>query len=534
MSAAVTGLVWIPKGRAKKRPTRWEATDEELAELERQYGIEGDIDEEGMTMGGARMPGSDVDDIEMEMDADSSDDDGKNPEAEVAGAGGSSSTSGTGTSTTKKGKKKTDAQELGDATGKRAAEGQAASNSNDDEESDSDGESERHDQNAKYHLNAYSITTPQEHDQAFNDPLLGAEEQDSESDEEDNVIKETDNVFVATSCDDDQCALEVFIYDEAEGAMFVHHDISLNAYPLCVDTVNCGGLDLAGGKAKGQSGKTASSSSTSTYTNLAAVGQFDNNIDIWDLDVLEPMAPVLTLGGKKKKGHKAAVMCVNAHGSERHLLASGAADNVLKIWDLEKGSCVHSFGHHEDKVQCVKWHPTEESVLLSAGYDKKLALLDVRKSASSAVMMHLSADAEQACWNQDDANLCYVTTEDGKVFCYDARMIVKEGDACAPVWELQAFQKGACSGVAQRKDVLLVGGTEGVAKVFDLRDLTLNGGSNVNPIFEKPMAVGSIFAVAGPSCKSNSDSMFLVSGHTVALWDLASEKTLADRFGFVA
>ena len=89
----------------------------------------------------------------------------------------------------------------------------------------------------------------------------------------------------------------------------------------------------------------------------------------------------------------------------------------------------------------MKWHPTEESVLLSAGYDKKLALLDVRKSASSAVMMHLSADAEQACWNQDDANLCYVTTEDGKVFCYDARMIVKEGDACAPVWELQAFQK---------------------------------------------------------------------------------------------
>ena len=147
--------------------------------------------------------------------------------------------------------------------------------------------------------------------------------------------------------------------------MYVHHDITLNAYPLCTAW-----LHLGGGK------------------NYAAVGQFDNNIDLWDLDVLEAMSPALQLEGgspdsssskkskkkKKKKpagvaqenrvegssggartsggemGHTAPVMCLDAHPTEHHLLVSGGADNLVKVWNLNEAKCVASFSHHTDKV----------------------------------------------------------------------------------------------------------------------------------------------------------------------------------------
>ncbi|CAD7922836.1 unnamed protein product [Amoebophrya sp. A25] len=500
MSAAVTSLVWVPKGRAKKRPAKWEATDEELKELEELYGIEGDIEEEEEKRIAAdpRKKNKDV------AEEDEAEDHGVEDDAE--GLQGEDNAEGH--------------QGEDDIDVGMDVEGQ-------EEEGQAEEKVQEEDLASHSMLNVYSMNSAEEHEAALADPLLSPEQQDSDSD--DDELLPSDNIFLATSCEDEQCTLEVFVYDQAEGAMFVHHDISLNAYPLCVDTVSL--------------------SSTPGRENLAAVGQFDCNIDIWNLDVLEPMAPVVTLSGgesaggatkKKSKnkttaknhstgGHTGAVMSVHSHPSEKHLLASGGADNLLKIWDIEQATCVHSFNHHEDKVQCARWHPSEQAVVLSAGYDRKVALLDVRKKSSAAVKMDLSADAEQACWNQEMPNLFYISTEDGQVSCFDARKVVATKEATSALWTLHCFQKGACSGLAQRKDVLLVGGTDGVAKVYDLRDLP---GKQDVPVFEKTMAIGPIFACAGPTHGSNEDSMFLLSGHTVALWDLASEKALADRFGW--
>ncbi|CAD7951876.1 unnamed protein product [Amoebophrya sp. A120] len=536
MSCAVTSLVWIPKGRSKKRPERWEATDAELKALEEQYGIEGDIE----VPEGAGADGED--DIDMDLDSTLAEEDGdeeSSPDEEEAPAENNGDVKKAAASAKVKDEKK---------TGNIKTSSSKNDSKNDEDEMidySSDEDAEGNPKRTNLPMNAFTTNNITDHEAALSDPLLTAEQQESESeDEEDNIIKPTDNCFVACSCEDDECTLEVFVYDEEEGAMYVHHDLTLNAYPLCVDTVT--NFSNKNGNYGLQD---------RVYTNLAAVGQFDNNIDIWDLDVLEPMAPVLTLGGsatssgvtgkkskKNKKtsadagslgGHTGAVMCLNTHMTERNLLCSGGADNCVKIWDLEKAACVHTFKHHEDKVQCAKWHPTEQSVLLTAGYDKKLCLLDVRKSEKHAVKMQLSADAEQACWNNENENICYVTTEDGKVYCYDARMIVKDGDNCSPMWVLDAFQKGACSALAQRNNVLLVGGIEGTAKVYDLRDIEQNAGHTTHQeVFSKQMNVGPIFASAGPVSKDNSDSMFLLSGHTVALWDLASEQKLVERFGF--
>jgi len=405
---------------------------------------------------------------------------------------------------------------------------------------------------------------------AFEDPDISPEQQESDSEGSDHDIKAGDNVFVTCACEDDACVAEVYVYDDEEESMFVHHEILLNAYPLCVDYLNMGRKDK----------------------NFMAVGQFDHNIDIWDLDIMDPMQPEFSLLGevvderelrkmkKKKKiaaknsdtgvvkgnnkgsttkidekntgpkhdplsGHTAPVMCLNANPLQFHVLASGSADHTVKLWDLGTQKCVTTLDHHKSKVQCVKWHATEPSILLTAGYDKKLSILDVRRAAKDASLLSLDADAEQASWSDVDPNLCFVSAEDGTVRCYDARKVIggTGKEATEPLWKFTAYkEKGtACSGIAQFGNVFVTGGTDGVAKVWDLKNsgvITGDGQDNKSisaPCFlhEKNLSVGPILSCAGGK-KQHGDhgSMFLFGGHTVAMWDLRSERRLCENFGW--
>ena len=59
-----------------------------------------------------------------------------------------------------------------------------------------------------------------------------AEEDDEE--EEDTKIKDTDAILLATRTEDDFSSLEVYVYDEESGNMYVHHDIALSAFLVFV------------------------------------------------------------------------------------------------------------------------------------------------------------------------------------------------------------------------------------------------------------------------------------------------------------
>jgi periodic tryptophan protein 1 len=103
------------------------------------------------------------------------------------------------------------------------------------------------------------------------------------------------------------------------------------------------------------------------------VGTFNPAIEIWNLDVLDPLEPSAILGGllpeqsrpkmKKKNGksgnkreiyqpgsHQDAVMALSWNKVYRQALASGSADQSVKIWDVTSQQCSHTFNHHSDKV----------------------------------------------------------------------------------------------------------------------------------------------------------------------------------------
>ena len=97
---------------------------------------------------------------------------------------------------------------------------------------------------------------------------------DSEEEKEDFTIRKTDSIIVAATAESDHSNLEVYIYEHEKANLYVHHEIILGAYPLCVEWLP-----------KWQGKK----------SNMIAVGTFLPEIEIWNLDS-ESCDPVTILG----------------------------------------------------------------------------------------------------------------------------------------------------------------------------------------------------------------------------------------------
>ncbi len=86
---------------------------------------------------------------------------------------------------------------------------------------------------------------------------------------------------MTATAENDFSNLEVYIYDETSSDLYVHHDIMLSAYPLCIEWL---------------------SHYDDKKCNLAIVGTFMPDIEVWNLDLQESIEPVCVLGNKKDKG----------------------------------------------------------------------------------------------------------------------------------------------------------------------------------------------------------------------------------------
>ena len=67
------------------------------------------------------------------------------------------------------------------------------------------------------------------------DKDVGAED---EEDIEDFNIRSTDNLILAGHVDGDSSTLEVYVYNDVEDALYVHHDILLQSFPLALEWIS--------------------------------------------------------------------------------------------------------------------------------------------------------------------------------------------------------------------------------------------------------------------------------------------------------
>ena len=121
-----------------------------------------------------------------------------------------------------------------------------------------------------------------------------------EDDMDDLLVKETDMLILVAKTEDDVSHLEVHIYEEDTDNLYVHHDVMLPAFPLCVEWLGF-------------------SKTEDSVGNLAAVGTFQPEIEVWNLDVVDALYPHFILGEeteaekrKSKKAKKSAVRHTDA------------------------------------------------------------------------------------------------------------------------------------------------------------------------------------------------------------------------------
>ncbi|ODQ81442.1 hypothetical protein BABINDRAFT_159734 [Babjeviella inositovora NRRL Y-12698] len=306
-----------------------------------------------------------------------------------------------------------------------------------------------------------------------NDPFISLpNEQDMNEEKSELQVYPTDNMVLATRTEDDISYLDVYVYDDGAGApegsneeeedkfdadvakglvresnLYVHHDLMLPAFPLCVEWVNF---------------KPMGDNSATNVGNFAAIGTFDPQIEIWNLDCIEKAFPDVILGEpeansmaglkKKKKKSKKAQEHITTHHTDailslahnkihRSILASTSADATVKLWDLTTATAARSMNqiHQGKHVSSSQWHASEASILLTGGYDGCVALSDVRISSDAEMTkrwsVHAGEEVESIKWGTDSSTF-YAGTDAGNVYCYDARKADK------PVWTLQAHDAG--------------------------------------------------------------------------------------------
>ncbi|CAH2017676.1 unnamed protein product [Acanthoscelides obtectus] len=177
------------------------------------------------------------------------------------------------------------------------------------------------------------------------------EDADDDSEKEDDLIKPTDNLILVGHVEKDASVLEVHIYNEEEESFYVHHDIFLPSFPLCLEWLNY--------------------EPNSPKGNYCAVGSLSPIIEVWDIDLVNVLEPAFTLGrsGSRKKnkeriGHTDAVLALAWNKTFDHVIASGSADHSILLWDMEKqvpNTTITAFG---EKVQCLDWHRLESQTCL--------------------------------------------------------------------------------------------------------------------------------------------------------------------------
>jgi len=387
---------------------------------------------------------------------------------------------------------------------------------------------------------------------------------DQQEDKQEMQIYPTDNLVLATRTEDDISYLDVYVYDDGAGApegsaeeeadkldsdvakglvresnLYVHHDLMLPAFPLCVEWLNF------------RPGS-AATEQDSNIGNFAAIGTFDPQIEIWNLDCVDKAFPDMILGEpqlnsyaslsskKKKKNKKSKNSHVTTHHTDavlslahnrihRNVLASTSADKTIKLWDLSLGSAVRSLNtiHQGKTVSSSQWHSQEASILLTGGYNGACAVSDVRisdeKEISKSYFVGSGQEVESVKWGIQP-EVFYCGTDNGNIYSFDIRVQDK------PLWTLHAHDSGISSlDVNPNIPGMLVTSAMN-DKVVKLWKCPLaNGGPSM--VLSRDFGVGNVLTTsfAGDVEVAGNLTVGGVAG-ALKMWDILSNRSVRASF----
>lgn len=378
------------------------------------------------------------------------------------------------------------------------------------------------------------------HDSNTDDPYITMQENEDEDEEREELqILATDNMIIAARVEDEVAHLEVYVYEDDAANLYVHHDIMLPAIPLCVEW-----LDLP-------VGRDINSVDADTRGNYVAVGTFEPDIELWDLDTIDAMYPNAILGqgaegskgstadkgGQKKKKkrvkkaneefHVDAILSLAANRQHRNLLASSSADKTVKLWDLNTTKCAKSYSHHTDKVCSIAWNPQEATTLLSGSYDKTVVVADMRAPDAKVPHWTVESDVENVAWDIHNPQCFFVTTENGRVHYNDVRNAPGPSESSKTVWQLQAHDESVSAFDVNSviPGFFATGSTDKEVKLWNMQ------ASGPSMVVSRNLDLGKVFSAKfAPDAEVAFRLAVAGSKGTMQIWDTSTNAAVRNAF----
>lgn len=288
-----------------------------------------------------------------------------------------------------------------------------------------------------------------------------------DSEKEDDIIKDDDNLILVGHVDEDLNTMNVYVYNEKDGDMYIHHDLILKSPALCVEWLSC---DESG------------------YSNMCAIGSMKPVIELWDLDIFNCVEPVFKLGRSKKKspeknfGHTEAVLSLAWNEKLPHILCSGSVDKRGLLWDLHSGKVDTEMTKFKDDLQALSWNPHNPYHLLTGCKDGYVRNFDCR-TYDDYQKFKLKSPVESILWDTSQEYCSYAGTENGMVYALDwrSKKIVNS-------WEAHQKEVTGLNIDRSRPHVLITISTDEQMKCWDME-------SEIELVHSRDLKLGALHCI---------------------------------------
>ncbi|XP_047409771.1 protein transport protein Sec31B isoform X1 [Sciurus carolinensis] len=155
--------------------------------------------------------------------------------------------------------------------------------------------------------------------------------------------------------------------------------------------------------------------------NLLASGASNSEIFIWDLNNLSiPMTP-----GSKSQQPLEDIKALSWNRQVQHILSSAHPSGKAVVWDLRKNEPIIKVSDHSSRMHCsgLAWHPDIATQLVLCSEDDRLPVIqlwDLRFASSPLkVLESHSRGIFSMSWSHADAELLLSSAKDNQTLCWN-------------------------------------------------------------------------------------------------------------------